>query len=212
MLQEEERIAKQVAEQEAARKRHEEEKREERARAVAAAQAAAMPPPSAKPAVPTFGASPAPGGAAGAQGSASKGIFGAIGGALKNVFGGSEQQTAAVKKTEDDAQNSIQIQMEKNSDDSEDEEEEQRKLPPPWARSPLLRAQIDRQADMSPTPIFGECKKTCDLGHIFQNHVPKRRKYDKRTSSADWGDDGRASFMEEDRFQRQMIQVRFVSI
>jgi hypothetical protein len=34
----------------------------------------------------------------------------------------------------------------------------------------------------------------------------RRRKYDKRTSSADWGDDGRASFLEEERFQRQMIQ------
>ena len=77
---------------------------------------------------------------------------------------------------------------------------------------------------LSPTPIFGECKKTCDLQAMFANHQvttynlsihpsllmsrfrcmkphnlsrscqPKRRRYDKRTSSADWGDD-RASFM-----------------
>lgn len=277
----------------------------------------------AKPAVPMFGSSPAPTGAAGV-GSASKGIFGAIGGALNKVFGGQEAKKVCCTaraflagkrsfplrlgspstenagcvaapggsfmppkalwdagtgrgcasiatfvggsrwlrlltlypQVDDEASNSIQIQMEKNSDDSDDEEEGERKLPPAWARSPLLRAQIDRQADMSPTPIFGECKKTCDLGtpstplrpsetrtrtmhtavtwrvvsiqasqrsqsmplesnslpslnpsgHIFQNHVPKRRKYDKRTSSADWSEDGRASFMEEDRFQRQMIQ------
>jgi hypothetical protein len=46
--------------------------------------------------------------------------------------------------------------------------------PPAWARSPNLRIQIHKQENMSPTPIFGECKKTCDLGHIFQNHQPKR--------------------------------------
>jgi hypothetical protein len=33
-----------------------------------------------------------------------------------------------------------------------------------------------------------------------------RRKYDKRTSSADWGDEKRVSYLEEERFQRQMIQ------
>mmetsp|Transcript_27526 Transcript_27526/g.53700 ORF Transcript_27526/g.53700 Transcript_27526/m.53700 type:complete len:217 (-) Transcript_27526:557-1207(-) len=119
-----------------------------------------------------------------------------------------QQQPVRPHVDEGNGPTSIQIQMEKNSDNSDDEEEEgeRKKLPPFWARSPLLKQQIERQADMSPTPIFGECKKTCDLGHIFQNHQPKRRKYDKRTSSADWGDDGRASFMEEDRFQRQMMQ------
>jgi hypothetical protein len=45
-------------------------------------------------------------------------------------------------------------------------------------------------ADVSPTPVFGECMKTCDLGAMFANHQPKRRRYDKRTSSANWGDDG----------------------
>ena len=45
-------------------------------------------------------------------------------------------------------------------------------------------------ADVSPTPVFGECKKTCDLAAMFVNHQPKRRRYDKRTSSANWGDDG----------------------
>jgi hypothetical protein len=38
--------------------------------------------------------------------------------------------------------------------------------------------------------VFGECKKTCDLAAMFVNHQPKRRRYDKRTSSANWGDDG----------------------
>jgi len=47
-------------------------------------------------------------------------------------------------------------------------------------------------ADVSPTPVFGECKKTCDLAAMFVNHQPKRRRYDKRTSSANWGDDGYA--------------------
>jgi hypothetical protein len=48
-------------------------------------------------------------------------------------------------------------------------------------------------ADVSPTPVFGECKKTCDLAAMFVNHQPKRRRYDKRTSSANWGDDGSPS-------------------
>ncbi len=96
----------------------------------------------------------------------------------------------------DSGPTTIQIITEKHSDDSSDEEEGKKKqVIPTWARSPHLRRQLERQVDLSPTPVFGECKKTCDLAAMFVNHQPKRRRYDKRTSSADWGDDGRASFM-----------------
>ena len=53
-----------------------------------------------------------------------------------------------------------------------------------------------------------QCVPNCVFcgSHLFMTGWNRRRKYDKRTSSADWGDDGRASFLEEERFQRQMIQ------
>mmetsp|Transcript_10911 Transcript_10911/g.24461 ORF Transcript_10911/g.24461 Transcript_10911/m.24461 type:complete len:141 (+) Transcript_10911:356-778(+) len=104
---------------------------------------------------------------------------------------------------------SIQIITEKNSDDSDSDDDSKKKQNiPVWATSPNLRRQLDRQHDMSPTPVFGECTKTCDLETMFGTQFqPKRRKYDKRTSSADWGgDDGRASFCAKQRFERQMVQ------
>ena len=156
------------------------------------------------------------------------GIFGAIGSVFKGVLGtpgagdaaasGPAAAAAAAsgpvvknsvaslkqKETADQGPTSIKIIESKNSDDSDSDDEDKKQPVPLWAQSPNLRRQLRRQIDVSPTPVFGECKKTCDLAAMFVNHQPKRRRYDKRTSSANWGDDGGASFMAEQRFEQQV--------
>lgn len=178
-----------------------------------AAEAAAAAAAAKKPSVPVF------------AGTSNKtpntnGFFGAIGSVFKGVMGTpgtgdaapptnaptASSAVASLKQKEpaDQGPTSIKIIETKNSDDSDSEDEGKKQPVPVWAQSPNLRRQLHRQVDVSPTPVFGECKKTCDLAAMFVNHQPKRRRYDKRTSSANWGDDGGSSFMAEQRFEQQV--------